>query len=140
MKNIIIAQQNRDLRLLGYFGSENLCGEGTYRVIYKCKAGFISSNDVGAKSAYDVFRTHKMKHVNSIEFVTKSGHALTIYSRVGKKVWITEELLAQLTVGDINGNNLVNTALYSQFQYNAVKAKTWADKAYVMNEVEEMVA
>jgi hypothetical protein len=29
---------------------------------------------------------------------------------------------------------LSNTALYNQYQYKAVNAKTWADKAYVMNE------
>ena len=65
--------------------------------------------------------------------------AKLVYARSGKKVWIAETLLAQLTVGDIN-QDLHNTALYNQYQYQAVNAKTWADKAYVMNEVEEMVA
>jgi hypothetical protein len=44
-----------------------------------------------------------------------------------------------VTVGDIN-QALHNTALYSQGQYEAVNAKTWADKAYVMNEVKEVAA
>jgi hypothetical protein len=41
--------------------------------------------------------------------------------------------LSEVTVGDIN-QDLSNTALYCQGQYQAVNAKTWADKAYVMNE------
>jgi hypothetical protein len=41
-------------------------------------------------------------------------------------------MLSQLEVGDIN-QSLSNTALYSQEQYKAVNAKSWASKAYVMN-------
>ena len=51
----------------------------------------------------------------------------------GEKVWIEENMLAEMTVGDIN-QDLSKTALYNQFQYQSVNAKTWADKAYVMNE------
>jgi hypothetical protein len=46
-------------------------------------------------------------------------------------------MLAQLTVGDIN-QDLSNTSLYNQAQYQAVNAKTWLDKAYVMNVTEEI--
>jgi hypothetical protein len=42
-------------------------------------------------------------------------------------------MLAEFTIGDIN-QDLYNTALYSQHQYATVKAKSWASKAYVMNE------
>ena len=63
----------------------------------------------------------------------------TVFARAGKKVWIEEDMLAQITVGDIN-QDLYNTALYNQFQYQAVNAKTWADKAYVMNESFEFSA
>ena len=139
MKNIIIAQQNKDLKVMGYHGSEELDSKGTYRVIYKCAAGFMSSSDVEENSQISVFRRFQMKHVHSIAYVSKSGYPITVYARSGKKVWISETLLSQLTVGDIN-QDLSNTALYNQFQYSAVKATSWASKAYVMNEVEEMVA
>jgi hypothetical protein len=43
-------------------------------------------------------------------------------------------MLAEITVGDIN-QDLYNTALYNQFQYQAVNAKTWGSKAYVMNDI-----
>jgi hypothetical protein len=48
-------------------------------------------------------------------------------------------MLAEMTVGDIN-QDLSNTALYNQYQYQAVNAKTWACKAYVMNDVKEIEA
>lgn len=139
MKNLIIAQRNNDLKVMSYHGSEELDSKGTYRVIYKCAAGFMASSDVEENSQISVFRRFQMKHVHSIAYVSKSGYPITVYARSGKKVWVSETLLSQLTVGDIN-QDLSNTALYNQYQYQAVNAKTWADKAYVMNEVEEMAA
>ena len=139
MKNLVIAQRNNDLKVMSYHGSEELDSKGTYRVIYKCAAGFMASSDVEENSQISVFRRFQMKHVHSIAYVSKSGYPITVYARSGKKVWVSETLLSQLTVGDIN-QDLSNTALYNQYQYQAVNAKTWADKAYVMNEVEEMAA
>lgn len=138
MKNVIIAIKNRDLQLLSFMDGSDF-SKGTYRVITKCKAGFMCSSDVEANSQIEVFRRYQMKHVHSIAYVTESGYPITVYARNGKKVWITENMLSEITVGDIN-QALYNTALYNQFQYQAVNAKSWADKAYVMNEVKEMVA
>lgn len=107
-------------------------GKGTYRVIVKCQAGYMCSSDVEADSPIAAFRRYKPKAIQSIAYVTKYGD-LTVYARNGKKVWATREFLSEVTVGDIN-QSLHNTALYSQHQYQAVNAKSWADKAYVMNE------
>ena len=89
----------------------------------------------------EVFRSYKIKAVHSIARVKDIDHVgefdFMVYARTGKKVWIEEDMLAQLTVGDIN-QDLYNTALYNQYQYQAVNAKTWADKAYVMNVTEEI--
>ena len=141
MKDLIIAQQNKDLRITSY--CENMCGEGKYRVITKCQAGFMVSSVKEAKSAIDVFRSYQIKHVHSIARIMDvrdiGERDFMIYARTGKKVWIEEALLCELEVGDIN-QSLTNTALYSQAQYQAVNAKSWASKAYVMNEVKEMVA
>ena len=106
-------------------------GKGTYRVIGKCKAGFMHSSEIECDSPYEAFRRHRVKHVSAIEFVGKNC-AFTIYARNGKKVWVCNDILENITVGDIN-QDLYNTALYDQKQYIAVNAKTWADKAYVMN-------
>jgi hypothetical protein len=134
MKDLIIAQQNKDLRITSY--CENMCGEGKYRVITKCQAGFMVSSVKEAKSAIDVFRSYQIKHVHSIARIMDvkdiGERDFMIYARTGKKVWIEEALLCELEVGDIN-QSLTNTALYSQAQYQAVNAKSWASKAYVMN-------
>ena len=131
---LIIAVKNKDLRVTSY--CEDMCGEGKYRVITKCQAGFMVSSVKEAKSAIDVFRSYKIKHVHSIARVIDMERIgeqdFMVYARTGKKVWIEEALLCELEVGDIN-QSLTNTALYSQAQYNAVNAKSWASKAYVMN-------
>ena len=45
---------------------------------------------------------------------------------------VDQQVLETLEVGTIN-QLFFTTNLYSQLQYAAVKAKTWADKAFVMN-------
>jgi hypothetical protein len=120
-----------------------MCGEGKYRVITKCQAGFMVTSVIEASSAINALRRYKMKAVQAIariKDVTAIGeHDFTVYARAGKKVWIEENMLAEMTVGDIN-QDLSNTALYNQHQYQAVNAKTWACKAYVMNDVKEIEA
>ena len=138
MKNIIIAQRNNDLKMLDFMDGTKF-GKGTYRAIVKCQAGFMTSSDREYNSPYEAFRSYKLKHLHSIAYVSDGGYALTLYARNGKKVWINSQILSELTVGDIN-QELSNTALYSQFQYSAVNAKSWADKAYVMNEEKEVAA
>ena len=131
MKNIIIASRNKDLKVT-HLGDGFEAGKGTYRVITKCQAGFMVSSDIETNSAIGAFRRYKPKAIQSIAFIS-NGYPITVYARAGKKVWASECFLSEVTVGDIN-QALSNTALYSQGQYEAVKAKTWADKAYVMNE------
>ena len=136
MKKVIIAPGNCDLRILM---DENFkAGKGTYRVITKCQAGFMVSSDVEANSAIDAFRRYKPKAIQSIAFISH-GYPITVYARAGKKVWASECFLSEIEVGDIN-QSLYNTALYSQGQYAMVNAKSWASKAYVMNEVKEVAA
>jgi hypothetical protein len=132
MKNIIIAPGNRDLKVLSFMDNF-VAGEGTYRVITKCKAGFMVTSDIQASSAIQAFRRYKPKAIQSIAFMMNGGYPVTVYARSGKKVWASECFLSEVTVGDIN-QDLYNTSLYGQGQYQAVNAKTWADKAYVMNE------
>jgi len=132
MKNIIIAPGNRDLKVLSFM-DKFVAGEGTYRVITKCKAGFMVSSDVQANSAIQAFRQYKPKAIQSIAYLINGGYPVTVYARAGKKVWASECFLSEVEVGDIN-QELYNTALYGQGQYQAVNAKSWASKAYVMNE------
>lgn len=138
MKKLVIDYKSRDLNVLSFMDSF-VAGEGTYRVITKCKAGFMVSSDIQASSAIQAFRRYKPKAIQSIAFLLNGGYPVTVFARNGKKVWASECFLSEVTVGDIN-QDLYNTALYSQYQYQSVKAKTWADKAYVMNEEKEMAA
>jgi hypothetical protein len=134
MKNIIIAQRNKDLQVLKFHDGTQF-GKGTYRVITKCQGGFMVTSDIEADAPINAFRRYKAKAIQSIAFILDGGHPITVYARNGKKIWASEGFLSDVTVGDIN-QDLSNTALYNQFQYQSVNAKTWADKAYVMNEEE----
>jgi hypothetical protein len=142
LSKVVIAVENKDLRV-NMSRDPFMCGEGKYRVITKCQAGFMTTSVKQARSAMEVFRSYKIKAVHSIARIKDVVHIgeydFMVYARTGKKVWIEEDMLAQLTVGDIN-QDLYNTALYNQYQYQAVNAKTWADKAYVMNVTEEIAA
>ncbi len=106
-------------------------GKGKYLVVTKCQAGFPTTSYVDADSPIAAFRRYKAKAIMNISKVGEN-HNSTVFARVGKKVWIAEEMLVEMTVGDIN-QDLSNTGLYHQGQYQLVGAKTWADKAYVAN-------
>ena len=136
MNKLVIAVKNRDLMITN-LEDPFMCGEGKYRVITKCRAGFMVTSVIDASSAINALRRYKIKAVQSIARIKEvdgiGNYEFTIFARNGKKIWIEEDMLATMTVGDIN-QDLSKTALYNQFQYQSVNAKTWADKAYVMNE------
>ena len=118
---------------------------GTFRAIVKVKAGFVTVvDDLGIQanwgkkrwnSAIDVFRSFKKGALQTIQFKADNSRGadwITVFAKVGTKVKVIDDtLLAALEVGDIN-QNWSNTNLYNQNQYQAVGAKTWADKAFVM--------
>ena len=135
MNKLVIAFKNRDLTITN-LEDPFMCSEGKYRIISKCRAGFMVTNVIEASSAINALRHYKIKAVQSIARIKEvegiGEYEFTIFARNGKKIWIEEDMLATMTVGDIN-QDLSKTALYNQFQYQAVNAKTWADKAYVMN-------
>jgi len=131
MSKVIINNTNRNLFVLQE-QTNFTAGEGTYRVITKSRAGFMTSSDVKAKSAVDAFRRFKPKAIQSIAFISENNFPITVFARAGKKIFASECFLSEVTVGDIN-QDLFNTAIYCQNQYKSVNAKSWADKAYVMN-------
>lgn len=137
-KKIIIANRDKNLQVLNY-GETFQAGKGKYRVITKCQAGYMISSITEADSPIRAFRQYKPKSIQSIAVIKSINNVgefdFTVYARNGKKVWASEEFLAEVEVGDIN-QALSETALYSQEQYSAVNAKSWAAKAYVMNEQE----
>ena len=109
-----------------------LSGRNIYRAVSKCQAGFLCTSEVEANSPIEAFRRYKSESLQSLEFVTESGSTITMYARVGNKVWASDMLLIDMEVRDIN-QDLGKTALYSQAQYEVVNAKNWACKAFRVN-------
>lgn len=118
--------------------------KGEYRAIVKCRAGFIIVvDDLGLKnkwgkkqwnSAMDVFRGFKKGALQTIEFKAEGTNSwLTVFARKANKVILMDkQMFTDMKVGDIN-QDWSNTNLYSQTNYKICKAKTWDDKAFVMN-------
>ena len=109
--------------------------KGTYTIVTKCRAGYPTVSTVKADSPYQAFRRFQAGAILNLSFSNKNvNHNFTLYARQGKKVWIAPELAKDITVGDINdGKVMSGTSLYSQDQYQAVNAKTWASKVFIQN-------
>jgi hypothetical protein len=59
---------------------------------------------------------------------------MTVFAKKGTKIILLDEKLAEkIEVGTIN-QLFYNTNLMDQKKYQAVGAKTWADKAFLLNE------
>jgi hypothetical protein len=118
--------------------------KGQYRAIVKVQAGFMTVvDDIGIQnnwgkqqwnSAIDVFRGFKKGALQTIQFKAEGTDSwLTIFAKAGNKVKLMDyQLFKDMEVGDIN-QNWSRTNLYSQTNYTLCKAKTWADKAFVVN-------
>ena len=116
-------------------------GAGQFRMVVKTKLGMtvcdtrdfdnprIMANPECAISGY------KKGVLQTVQFCPEgSDFYLTIFSRTGKKVkLIDESILANLTVGTINGM-FPNTNLMDMEQYKLVGSKSWASMAFVQNE------
>ena len=114
---------------------------GKFRMVVKCRAGFMTvvdcrdfDNVAIMKNPAQAINSYKKGVLHTVEFCPEGlDFYVTVFAKKGKKiVFIDETILASLTVADIN-NGWENTNLYSQTQYKAVNAKTWADNAFVSN-------
>ena len=121
---------------------------GKFRFVVKVRAGFLTvcdardfENERYLKYPESIIADYKKNALQTVQFKPEgSDYWLTVFAKKGKTIPVIDELiLANLTVGTINSCWL-NTALYNHAQYTAVKAKTWASKAFVMNEVKELAA
>lgn len=116
-------------------------GAGQFRMVVKTKLGMtvcdardfdnprIMANPEAAISGY------KKGVLQTVQFCPEgSDFYLTIFSRTGKRVkLIDESILANLTVGTINGM-FPNTNLMDMAQYKLVGSTSWASMAFVQNE------
>jgi len=143
MKNTNIINTIAELNTVDYLSHYT---KGKFRMITKVRSGFISCCDVRPSDNEHMFNNlestitcYKRGALQTVEFCPDGGdYYLTVFARVGKKVkLIDESILAVLTVGTINGL-FDNTNLMDMNQYKAVNSKTWASKAFVMNEETEV--
>lgn len=143
MKNVINTEK---ISQVDFINGRN----GQYRAIIKVQAGFMSVvDDLGIlskwesgaqwKSAIQVFRNFKKGALQTIEFQAEgSKNWITVFARKGNKIVLMDtQLFLDMKVGDIN-QDWTNTNLYSQTNYTLAGAKTWADNAFVENNVLEV--
>ena len=118
---------------------------GQFRMVVKTKLGMtvcdardfdnprIMANPECAISGY------KKGVLQTVQFCPEgSDFYLTIFSRTGKRVkLIDESILANLTVGTINGM-YYNTNLMDMEQYKSVGSTSWASMAFVQNTVKHV--
>jgi hypothetical protein len=118
----------KDLKVVDFISGR----KGTYQAIVKVQAGFMTAYEIG--SELPSLNRWKKGALQTIEFQPEGAkHWLTVFAKKGNKVILIDEKIAeQLEVGTVN-QLFYNTNLYSQDQYKAVNAKTWADKVFVMN-------
>ena len=113
----------------------NVIGDrkGTFQAIVKVPAGFMSAYEIG--SELPSLSRWKKGALQTIQFQPEGSKAwLTVFARKGTKVLLMDLQLAEaLEVGTVN-QLFYNTNLYSQEQYSFMKAKTWADKVFLLNE------
>ena len=107
--------------------------EGIFQAIVKVPAGFMIATEIG--SEVPSLNRWKKGALQTIQFKAEgTNHWMTVFAKKGTKVVLIDEKIAEtITVGTIN-SLFYNTNLMDQTQYQTVKAKTWADKAFLLNE------
>ena len=107
--------------------------KGTFQAIVKVPAGYMVAYDLG--SELPSLNRWKKGALQTIQFQPEgANHWLTVFARKGTKVIILDLKIAEaLEVGTVN-SLFYNTNLMDQGQYQAMRAKTWADKVFVINE------
>jgi hypothetical protein len=107
--------------------------KGTYQAIVKVPAGFVTAYQIGSK--LPSLNGWKKGALQTLLFLAEgSEYPLVVFAKKGNKVILIDEEIAKgVEVGTIN-QLFHNTNLMDHKQYQAVNAKTWADKAFLLNE------
>ena len=119
----------KGLQVVNWIGDR----EGIFQAIVKVQAGFMVASEIG--SELPSLNRWKKGALQTIQFKAEgTNHWMTVFAKKGTKVVLIDEKIAEtITVGTIN-SLFYNTNLMDQTQYQTVKAKTWADKAFLLNE------
>ena len=110
--------------------------KGIFQAITKTPAGYMVAYELG--SELPSLNRWKKGALQTIQFQPEGSKAwLTVFARKGTKVVLMDLKIAeQLEVGTVN-QLFYNTNLYDQGQYQSMRAKTWADKVFVINGLEK---
>jgi hypothetical protein len=107
--------------------------KGIFQAITKVPAGFMIAAEIGS----DIPSLDRWKKgaLQTIQFKAEgTSHWTTVFAKKGTRVILLDQALAgTIEVGTIN-SLFYNTNLMDHNQYKAVNAKTWADKAFLLNE------
>jgi hypothetical protein len=107
--------------------------KGIFQAITKVPAGFMIAAEIGS----DIPSLDRWKKgtLQTIQFKAEgTSHWTTVFAKKGTRVILLDQVLAEkIEVGTIN-SLFYNTNLMDHNQYKAVNAKTWADKAFLLNE------
>jgi len=119
----------KDLTVVNWIGDR----EGIFQAIVKVPAGFMSACELGSK--LPSLNRWKKGTLQSIQFKAEgTNHWMTVFAKKGTKIILLDQKIAEtVEVGTIN-QLFYNTNLMDHNQYKAVNAKTWADKAFLLNE------
>lgn len=107
--------------------------KGIFQAITKVPAGFMVAYEIGDK--LPCLNRWKKGALQTIQFKAEgANHWMTVFAKKGTKIILLDEKIAEIIeVGTIN-QLFYNTNLMDHNQYKAVNAKTWADKAFLLNE------
>ena len=119
----------KGLQVVNWIGDR----EGIFQAIVKVPAGFMIATEIG--SEVPSLNRWKKGALQTIQFKAEgTNHWMTVFAKKGTKVVLIDEKIAEtITVGTIN-SLFYNTNLMDQTQYQTVKAKTWGDRAFLLNE------
>jgi len=119
----------KDLTVVDFIGGR----KGIFQAIVKVQAGFMIASEIG--SELPSLNRWKKGALQTIQFKAEgTSHWTTVFAKKGTRVILLDQALAEtIEVGTIN-SLFYNTNLMDHNQYKAVNAKTWADKAFLLNE------
>ena len=107
--------------------------KGIFQAITKVPAGFMIATEIG--SELPSLNRWKKGALQTIQFKAEgTSHWTTVFAKKGTKVILLDQALAEtIEVGTIN-SLFYNTNLMDQKQYQAVNARNWGHRVFIMNE------
>ncbi len=119
----------KGLTVVDYINGE----KGLFQAVVKVPAGFVVAYEIG--SDLPSLNQWKKGALQTIQYKKEGSPAwMTVFARKGNKVMVIDKALAETLEVAVVNSLFYNTNLMDAAQYRAVKAKTWQDKVFMMNE------